>query len=367
MKVYTLQTATPCRVRRSRMTLRSISRIPEGVLVKILVVMLLAMLGGCQSGKEMLPETDIDSNRSATSKLIGKNSHFAIVLPGTGDSSKTLAKQYYNDAGLYWRIEDANPDVPVVPGAEVVIPLKESNHTGVESDRLNTVAILAYHRFGSGNGRLTTSKQQFEDQMQYLAANNFRVIDLQHFFEFLAGNRSIPKRAVMITIDDGHPSTYDVAYPILKAYDHPATVFPYSEYIGHGGLSWEQLREMEESGLVTVQLHSVTHANLTEREPGESLLAMRKRLQREISRPKELFSEQLSSKPFVLAYPYGATNAVVVEEVQKAKLQAGFTVSRGSNAFFTWPYTLHRNQIYSDDTIETFAKKLKTSIRLDPL
>lgn len=339
------------------------------LLIATLVTTLVALaLSGCSTISTLPPDPVLKSQPAGSGQtILGRNDHYVVLLAAKNDSWPSLAEQFYGDPGLYWRIEDANYDVTLKAGQEVVVPLKDSSRLGVEAHSVHAVSILAYHSFGDGKGRLTISREQLENQMQYLLTNNYRVITLDHFFDFLAGKRSIPKRAVMITIDDGHPSTYEIAFPVLKRYGFAATVFPYSDYIGQGGLTWAQLREMQASGLIEVQLHSVTHSDLTQRLPYETLPQMRKRLAREISAPKALFGEHLESQPYVLAYPYGAANQYVVEEVQRANLAAGFTVSRGGNAFFSYPYALQRNQIYRDDTMESFGRKLTTSIQLDPL
>lgn len=351
------------------MRLHSIHNAVSGRVQYLLITTLMTLvLYGCSTTSTPPPEP-VPTTRSAESEqtILGRNDHYVVLLADRNDSWSSLAEQFYGDAGQYWRIEDANYDVTLNAGQEVVVPLKDSSRPGVEAHSVDAVSILAYHSFGNGKGRLTISREQLESQMQYLLTNNYRVITLDHFFDFLASKRSIPKRAVLITIDDGHPSTYEIAFPVLKRYGYAATVFPYSDYIGQGGLSWAQLREMQASGLIDIQLHSETHADLTQRLPNETLPQMRKRLAQEISGPKALFEQRLESQPYVLAYPYGAANQYVVEEVQRANLTAAFTVSRGGNAFFSYPYALQRNQIYRDDTIESFSRKLTTSIRLDPL
>jgi peptidoglycan/xylan/chitin deacetylase (PgdA/CDA1 family) len=73
-----------------------------------------------------------------------------------------------------------------------------------------------------------------------------------------------------VTIDDGHRSIYRIAFPLLKEFGYPATLFVYSDYIDHGGLRWQELDEMVESGLITVQSHSKTHDNLTRRRLGRA-------------------------------------------------------------------------------------------------
>jgi len=273
------------------------------------------------------PETKPDSVVNPSSRIVkfdparadnelGRNEHFVVIMALPDDTSRSLAERYYRDSSLYWLIEDANPGLIIETGAEVIVPLNHVAPLGVSTDRVQSVPILAYHGFGDGDGKLTISSSKFEEQMEYLLLNDYRVITLAQFIAFLEGQGAIPERSVMITIDDGHASTYHIAFPILQKYGFPATVFPYAEYISNGGVSWGQLLEMERSGLIDVQLHSQSHADLTVREQGESLPELRKRLEREIQLPMQLFRERLDSDPYTMAYPYGATNEHVVERWQ---------------------------------------------------
>ena len=72
---------------------------------------------------------------------------------------------------------------------------------------------------------LIVPRETFAAQMEYLARNRYNVIRLADLPDFLAGKRALPPRAVVITFDDGHVSTYQSAYPVLKQYGFPATFF----------------------------------------------------------------------------------------------------------------------------------------------
>ena len=306
--------------------------------------------------------------REPPSRVLGQNDEFAVIIATESDSARSLAAHYYGDQSKYWRIVDANTKSKIQAGDEVIIPLADDNVTGVYRDGYKSVAILAYHGFGNSKGRLTVSRKSFDAQMRYLSDNHYRVISLQHFIDFIHAKRSIPQRAIVITIDDGYRSTFDIAFPTLVKFGFPATVFPYSDFIGNGGLSWAQLREMEASGLIDVQLHSQTHDNLTIQREEESVLEFKRRLEQEVQAPKQLFANnQLRSKPRAFAYPYGAANELILEELRKADIDIAFTVNRGSNPFFSFPYTIKRSQVYRDDSIKVFAKKLRTFERLKPL
>jgi peptidoglycan/xylan/chitin deacetylase (PgdA/CDA1 family) len=130
--------------------------------------------------------------------------------------------------------------------------------------------------------------------MQYLAKNGYHVLPMSRIEEFLAGRAPLPRKSVIITIDDGYRSTFDVAFPILRQHGFPATVFLYSDFVGApDALTWAQMKEMTASGLIDVEPHSKTHANLTLRLADESD-ARRERVRREVDTPIALIKDRLS-------------------------------------------------------------------------
>ena len=184
----------------------------------------------------------------------------------------------------------------------------------------------------------------FAAQMQFLAKNGYHVLPLARIDEFLAGRTPLPKKSVVITIDDGYRSTFDIAFPILKQHGFPATVFLYSDFVGAGdALTWAQMKEMAASGLVDIQPHSKTHANLTLRLADETDARYRERVRREVDTPIALIKERLSLPSTSFAYPYGDVNEIVVDLLARQGTQMGVTVTPGGNGFFAYPYMLRRN------------------------
>jgi len=101
---------------------------------------------------------------------------------------------------------------------------------------IKTVAVLGYHDFTSGasNNEMQMNIKKFEEQMAYLHNNNYHTLKLKDLECFLKKKCSIPKKAVMITMDDGYMSNYKLALPILKKYKLNAVIFYIgSNYDGH--------------------------------------------------------------------------------------------------------------------------------------
>ena len=253
------------------------------------------------------------------------------------------------------------------PGQTVVIPLKTTNPTGVFANGYLTVPILCYHRFGTRSSQLAVTPAAFEAQMDYLARNGYHVIPLAKLAGFLERGEPIPRKSVVLTIDDGYRSTYEVAYPILRKYGFPATVFLYSDFVGApDAMTWAQMKEMEDAGLITIQPHSKTHANLATRLGGETDAKYRDRLRTEVDMPIRLIQDRLAVPSLAFAYPYGDVNETVVDLLKREGVRVGVTVTPGGNGFYAYPFMLRRSMVFGGDSMDVFRAKLATFTQATP-
>jgi len=278
-----------------------------------------------------------------------------------GDTPAMLAKKYLGDARLAWMVEDANPKNAFVPGRLVVIPLVIPNRGGITAQGYQTVPILCYHRFSRSCGSvLCMPAAVFERQIRYLKDNGYRVIGPEALEAFLEYRKALPKKAVMITVDDGYRSAYNIAYPILKKYGFTATLFIYINYVGvsRQAITWDELRELKRAGF-TIGAHSVAHSDLSKQKKDEDHQAYMARLKKEIFQCKRVIDHKLHQDTFIYAYPFGRENREVVALTRQAGYKIAVTVDRGGNPFFADPYLLRRDQILKRD-MKHFISRLKT-------
>jgi peptidoglycan/xylan/chitin deacetylase (PgdA/CDA1 family) len=276
-----------------------------------------------------------------------------------GETAASVARKFLGDPQKAWVIEDAN--AVLAPGHYVVVPLQDKNKGGIQDGGIQTVPILCYHRFDPGcESPLCISGELFEHQMAYLRDNGYRVITPEQLLNFLAYKFPIPKKSVMITIDDGYRSAYDVAYPILKKFGYPATLFVYTNYVGVSkkAVTWEELRELKSNGF-TIGSHTIMHSDLSKQGPHESEITYQRRLRSELFDSKRIIDKHLHQDTFFFAYPFGRVNPQALEMTRKAGYRLAATVNRGGNAFFSDPCLLRRDQILHKD-MATFKKRLKT-------
>lgn len=206
-------------------------------------------------------------------------------------------------------------------------------------DQNAEVIVFGYHRFVNKVRRPDTeiTPAAFEAQMQELKDKQISVIKMQDFLAWKRGEKTIPAHSAIITIDDGYKSGYEVAWPILKKFGYPVTMFIYTEgikpgrYSGGESMTWEQLAEMRDAG-VDIQSHTMTHQDLRKPpydRPTKHRLSQSEYepwLENEVAGSKQIIEQKLGVKVNCFAVPYGYYNEHVKEVAMKAGYEALFTV-----------------------------------------
>ncbi len=212
-----------------------------------------------------------------------------------------------------------------------------------------TVPVLMYHGVAEtprGNDELFVDPAELEAQLQYLADNGFTTVTFEDFPRL-----DQIEKPVMLTFDDGYDDNYTYLYPLLQKYNMKATVFVISGYVNFTYyLTLEQINEMSDSGLVSIQSHTDTHPNLDELDED----AQRHEL--EIS---WLTLARITGEvPFVLCYPTGRQNSttqqLAPEHYRYGLLMNGSTYTTGTD-----PYLIPRYYISRYTDLATFAAYIR--------
>jgi peptidoglycan/xylan/chitin deacetylase (PgdA/CDA1 family) len=90
--------------------------------------------------------------------------------------------------------------------------------------------ILTYHRFSERDDEASTPAAALDEQLAYLT-EHYRIVPLSELVEHLTGKGAMPPGLAAITIDDGYRDAYQIAYPLLRRYRAPATVFVVTEFV----------------------------------------------------------------------------------------------------------------------------------------
>jgi peptidoglycan/xylan/chitin deacetylase (PgdA/CDA1 family) len=215
------------------------------------------------------------------------------------------------------------------------------------------ITVLLYHRFDENRfPTTTTSSTQFNQQMEYLKVNGYKVISMDELAECIEGMRSIPEKAVVITIDDGFISEYEKAIPILRQYQYPFCIFIFTHAVGDKNyMSWQQLKQLKSWG-GEAGCHTYLHPrliNLTEKE-----------IEKEIMGSKEIMEKGLGQSVRYFAYPFGQYDKSIRAIARRSGFRLMLTSDPGSVGKHTEVDRVPRQAIVgAETTLIDFAQKLK--------
>lgn len=202
-------------------------------------------------------------------------------------------------------------------------------HKKISNKFLKTGYILLYHRVDDliqDPYLLSVGKKNFEEQIKFLK-ENYNVISLRKMVDDVK-NKSVNKKSVVITFDDGYVDNYMNAFKILKKYNVPATIFVTVDKVddlepfywdiknnwtaNNRCMNKEELMEMKSDNLIEFGSHSLSHPQLYAISESE--------LSREIGDSKNLLESIMEEKINFFAYPFGGytkKNDIIISSVRK--------------------------------------------------
>lgn len=166
--------------------------------------------------------------------------------------------------------------------------------------------------------------------------------------------KKLPPKAISITLDDGYKDNFTYAFEILKKYNLPATMFVIVNEVGRSDrLSWEEIKIMQNSGLIAFGSHAVGPEPLIN-------IKSKEELKKQIFDSKRILEEKLGAKIQLFSYPEGRFN----EEIRQLVIDAGYTVSVATNPGKNYPdddlFALKRLRI-SENSANMFIFAVETS------
>jgi peptidoglycan/xylan/chitin deacetylase (PgdA/CDA1 family) len=202
-------------------------------------------------------------------------------------------------------------------------------------------AILMYHSISDTAWQVTAKK--FEAHIRYLSENGYTFIFPEEIHTCDKYNKP-----VIITFDDGYRDNYETALPVLKKYNVKAVIFMITDYIGKDGwLTENQIKELEDGGLVRVEPHTRTHTDLSQITPA----GVREQIETSNNALKKITGR--SHKVF--AYPYGGFNDDV-KKIAAEYYDIAFATGNGDQRDMM---ILYRVGVFDDSIISNMTKIYK--------
>lgn len=184
--------------------------------------------------------------------------------------------------------------------------------------------VIMYHSIDRNDKitKLSVSPENFERQMAFLKKHGYNVVTLDEMAGYIKSGKRPPNKTLAITFDDGFYNNYEYAYPVLKKYGIPAAIFVITDNIGQPGwLGWKEIKEMSDSGLITIGSHTVKHGWL----PATGT----KQLRSELKDSKELIEKNIGREVGLFCYPLGAHDDRVKDAVKDSGYSCAVTTNPG--------------------------------------
>lgn len=205
----------------------------------------------------------------------------------------------------------------------------------------------------------TMTAQKLVSHLNWLKSNGYTPVSWQQVKDARAGKSRLPAKPVLLTFDDGYISFYTTIYPILKAYNYPAVFalvtswldVPENGYVAYGKqklprkafITWDQVREMQKSGLIEMASHShdLHHSIIGNPFGSEFAAALpgkyenghyetpaeyRQRIATDLRRSADIIQKNTGKRPTALVWPYGQFNQEATEIARQEGFDSDFTL-----------------------------------------
>jgi glycosyltransferase involved in cell wall biosynthesis len=228
------------------------------------------------------------------------------------------------------------------------------------------VPVLMYHAFTADGerDRFVMPAAKFARQLKLLRRLRYRTATLQDLARWLREGRPLPKRTVVITIDDGYADNATIAQPLLAAGDAPATLFMVSGAIG-GRNDWDPEERQATKGRPMLSREQLEQLRAAGVEPGAHTRTHRalkglgeQELDAEVGGSRQDLEESLGAEVTSFAYPYGEFDEEAVSAVERAGLAVACTCVPKHAPRAGDPLRIPRLEIRASDGTLTFLRKL---------
>ena len=240
------------------------------------------------------------------------------------------------------------------------------------------VPIIMYHHVkNTGLGKDVISPYEFESDLIYLTENNYNTITMTDLINYVYYDEELPENPIILTFDDGLYNTYKNVFPLLKKYNIKIvmsiigkSVDDFSRVndknVSYAHVSWDEIKEMVDSGLVEIQNHSYNLHKISNGRYGcyqkknESFILYEEFLSRDLLTLQEKIKEVINFEPNTFTYPYGRYNENTNTIVRKLGFKATLSVKFGVNLITKDPeklYDLKRICRSHNQSIEKMIKE----------
>ena len=293
------------------------------LLILIIVVILIIVIIKLFNKKESINTSKVVDNTPPTITLNGKE-HEMMLFGDNYEEAGVIVKDDI-DGDISDKVQiDGKVDSSNIGTYELKYTVSDSAGNVVEVTRKVNVTkplseaglpVLMYHFFydknnSTGQDGNWIEISNFEEQIKYLSENNFYFPSWQEVEDYIDGKKNLPEKSVVITVDDGDPSFFDLAVPIIQKYNVRATSFVIAYWYGD--------RANDKQANIDYQSHSYDMHKAGEKGKGVMLSWSYEKIKEDLE-----LSSQVLGGANIFCYPFGQYN----ETDKKALKDAGYNLA----------------------------------------
>jgi len=213
----------------------------------------------------------------------------------------------------------------------------------VFSDETGIISLM-YHRVGEGKYPSTNvSTEMFKEHLQIIKSNGLKFIEPEQFKNQILEGKPFSERYILLTVDDAFKSFYQNAWPVLKEKKIPFILFVNTREItsNHSNyMSWDQIRELRDSGLVTIGGHSWSHEYFVNMKLED--------VKQDIKKSHQDYQKQLKKIPDLYAHTFGETSSDIIKIIRDFNYKVIFgqhsgVISQNENINYLPRFSLNEN------------------------
>ena len=236
--------------------------------------------------------------------------------------------------------------------------MEEAIPTGIAGQTSNAVeggvavpVPMYHHVLNEGNkllGNYAVTPAELEKDLQWIQENGYTTVLPSELLSYVQNGTELPEKPIMLSFDDGYENFYAYVYPLLQKYQAKAVVSVIGYYsdlysntedkhLNYSHLTWDELKEMQESGLVEVGNHTYNLHKSDGKRKGctklksESEEAYRTMLLEDVNTLQSRAEEMLGGRPILFAYPFGSVSKQTPSIIAEAGFQVTLSCEEGSN------------------------------------
>ena len=220
----------------------------------------------------------------------------------------------------------------------------------VREELSNGLPVLMYHFFYDNNKYYKEDNnwlkiEDFEEQLKYMTENDFYFPTWEEVNDYIEGKIKLPSKSVVLTVDDGDASFFDVAVPVLQKYKVPATSFVITGWYG-----WRYDENMK---YVVWESHSDQMHESGANGKGRMVNWTHDQIVQDLKKS----SETLGGAN-VFCYPFGHYNDTAIKALKDANYILAFTVEGGRVTKNSNKYKLPRVRVTDGNSLSYFIKSI---------